>query len=881
MSDINVKYLQLGGPNGSLGAPTSREQDIAADDAKVRHYANGDIYWTAATGAHAVHGPILEKWKTDGLKDTIGYPTSDQTFAADGAGHYSEFASGLIVWSKATGAHPVTGMIRDKWIVLGGVESVLGYPVTDGKKIGNAPRFTDFENGTIYVVGNNAFALSGSIFKQWQDQGRDSGPLGLPISDVILDGASGQRVAYFPGGKQLSAPHLPAAIKIPKDAVPVCEVLKDRTLPQITADHNARAKDFRILSLSIYGPAANPLFACVWTKDPGPEQAVQFSGSDSEFQSFLGGRIGAGFVPTIISATGPAGGARFALVCEKRAGPVPLIRHRLTGGSGDQDREAFGYWCRWARRNHHILRCAAIYGDDGNPRYAGIWEFNADHAPWNVAYHTPDNALACNFMADSPPGALGQQDLDAVAKAQSFWGRVAFAGAPATRQVAVFRADPVGETDYRIDVSATQLESDIAAFKNKKLVPTVVSGAIKAGKSRFSTVYARRTRPQDRTLKITGEAAASLAALDDVMSTLVQKNHVGAGSLAVARNGRLVYARAVSQVAPGGTAVKATDIFRMGSCSKPITATLVYQLSEETKNGIPLLTVATDKLTDKATFALPSGETFAAKFKDITVLQLLAHQAGLKRDLPDDTTMRDRFNAPLPVSAHKHFPLSTKDLASYMAIAELPFDPAPLPFVAAQSHYSNAGYLLLMHLVAEMRGESYEKTAQKHIFDKIGVTRARITASATTNQPANAVLSFDDDMRVGRNVLKDDGPISPMEYGTMNFATRGGYDGWSMAPADFVRFLISLHESETLLKTATLTGALANGVSLKSHGGAVAGAVAAVAHMDEGFTYAVFFNGGVPGGYSGVIEDVILALKPAAWPGPAVDLFADPAIGIG
>ena len=871
MSDINVKYIELGGANGFLGAAAGPEQDLG-DGAKVRHYANGDIYWTAATGAHEVHGAILDKWKADGLKDTIGYPASDQTFASDGAGHYGTFASGSIFWSKKTGAHPVTGMIRDKWTTLGGVDSVLGYPVTDGKKVGNAPRFTDFENGTIYVVGNNAFALSGSIFKQWKDQGRDSGPLGLPISDVMLDGTSGQRVAYFPGGKQLTAPSLPVAIKIPKDAMPVCEVLKDRTLPQITADHKARAKDFRILSLSIYGPATKPLFACVWTKDPGPAQTVQFSGSDSEFQSFLGDQIDAGFVPTIISVTGPTKGARFALVCEERAGLVPLIRHRLTGGAGDQDREAFGYWCSWARRNHHILRCAGIYGDDNDPRYAGIWEFNDGHAPWNVAYHPPDNTLACNFMANSA-GSLGKQDLEAVAKAQSFWGRMAFAGAPATRQVEVFRADPVGGSDYRIDRSATQLDTDIAGFKAKKLVPTVVSGAIKAGTSRFSAVYARRTRPQDRTLKITGEAANSLAALDDVMSTLVQKHRVGAGSLAVARNGKLVYARAVSQVAPGGTAVKATDIFRMGSCSKPITATLVYQLAEEKKNGVPLLTIATDRLKDKATFALPGGTTFADKFKDITVLQMLAHQAGLTRDLPDDTTMRDKFNETLAGAKQKHFPLSTKDLASYMATVALASAPAPLPFDPAKSKYSNVGYLLLMHLVAEMRGEAYEKTALKHIFDKIGVSRAQITASATTNQPASAVLAFDDDMRVGRNVLKDDGPISPMEYGTMNFATRGGYDGWSMAPADYVRFFLRLHESETLLKTATLTDALGHGVSLKSHGGAVAGAVAAGAHMSAEFTYAVFFNGGVPGGYSGVIEDVILALKPAAWPGAGVDLF--------
>jgi len=66
MSDIDVKYAQLGGAAGFLGAPTIPETTAPDGAGRYRHYQGGSIYWSSATGAHEVHGDIRGKWASLG-----------------------------------------------------------------------------------------------------------------------------------------------------------------------------------------------------------------------------------------------------------------------------------------------------------------------------------------------------------------------------------------------------------------------------------------------------------------------------------------------------------------------------------------------------------------------------------------------------------------------------------------------------------------------------------------------------------------------------------------------------------------------------------------------------------------------------------------------
>jgi uncharacterized protein with LGFP repeats len=152
MSAIDVKYAQLGGATGFLGAAVTAEATTPDGIGRYRHYQGGSIYWAAATGAHEVHGAIRGKWSSLGWERSfLGYPLTDETATPDGVGRYNHFQGGSVYWTAATGAFEVHGAIRGKWSSLGWERSFLGYPTSDEQSTEDGTgRFSEFEHGSIY-----------------------------------------------------------------------------------------------------------------------------------------------------------------------------------------------------------------------------------------------------------------------------------------------------------------------------------------------------------------------------------------------------------------------------------------------------------------------------------------------------------------------------------------------------------------------------------------------------------------------------------------------------------------------------------------------------------------------------------------------------------
>ncbi len=137
------------------GAPTSPEWQTPNRPGAFRHFGSGSLYWSAATGAHWVSGPIRDRWASLGWEDgPLGFPLIDvaQTPAAPGA--FVHFQHGSIYWSPVAGAHAVSGVIRDRWAELGWEQGRLGFPTSDAvtDAAGTEQRFT----------GGAVFAPSGA-----------------------------------------------------------------------------------------------------------------------------------------------------------------------------------------------------------------------------------------------------------------------------------------------------------------------------------------------------------------------------------------------------------------------------------------------------------------------------------------------------------------------------------------------------------------------------------------------------------------------------------------------------------------------------------------------------------------------------------------------
>ena len=219
------KYQSLGGPNDLLlGKPTGDE--AAAFGGRVAHFQGGEIDYSAATGAHEVHGLIaVELNATAGMTDAFGHSvrgilglaTSDESNGL--VGRVSHFQGGDIDWSAATGAHAVIGAIGAQYAATAyqtdafgtSVQKILGLPTGDETNVPgiSGARMQTFQGGTIYSSPVGTHAVIGAIGGEYAATAREVDVvgnnvqkiLGMPTGDESnVPGFAGARMQTFQGG---------------------------------------------------------------------------------------------------------------------------------------------------------------------------------------------------------------------------------------------------------------------------------------------------------------------------------------------------------------------------------------------------------------------------------------------------------------------------------------------------------------------------------------------------------------------------------------------------------------------------------------------------------------------------------------------------------
>src|SRR5687767_14730117 len=85
-------------------------------------------------------------------------------------------------------------------------------------------------------------------------------------------------------------------------------------------------------------------------------------------------------------------------------------------------------------------------------------------------------------------------------------------------------------------------------------------------------------------LPVTGESVPELAPFDELLLAFLQENEIAGASLAITKDGRLIYARGFGWAdADGQVKVSPASLFRIASLSKPITAVAILMLIERGK----------------------------------------------------------------------------------------------------------------------------------------------------------------------------------------------------------------------------------------------------------------------------------------------------------
>jgi uncharacterized protein with LGFP repeats len=194
---IDARYAALGGASSFLGAPTGSEYDISGG--RARDFRGGRLYWSSEGGARYVVGAILGVYLETGGPARWGTPTSDEFDLAGGRASY--FTRARIYWTRATGAHVVTGGILAKYLAHGG-PAAFGFPETDERVTADgAGRFNHFTGGrSIYwMAATGAHSIGGAIRTRWFNLGAERGRLRYPVTDETA--TSFGTVSRFQGGR--------------------------------------------------------------------------------------------------------------------------------------------------------------------------------------------------------------------------------------------------------------------------------------------------------------------------------------------------------------------------------------------------------------------------------------------------------------------------------------------------------------------------------------------------------------------------------------------------------------------------------------------------------------------------------------------------------
>src|ERR1051326_1378198 len=245
---------------------------------------------------------------------------------------------------------------------------------------------------------------------------------------------------------------------------------------------------------------------------------------------------------------------------------------------------------------------------------------------------------------------------------------------------------------------------------------------------------------------------AELAAfLDGVMPANLRDKHVAGATVAVVKDGAILYAKGYgySDVAHRAPVDAERSLFRIGSTSKLFTWTAVMQLVEQGKLD---LDTDVNKYID---FKIP--DTYP---QPITLRAIMTHTPGFEEDGRDLFTEDSARMIPLGKWVATHIPGRVRPPLTY-------------------SSYSNYATALAGYIVARASGMSWDDYIEQHILTPLGMTHT------TGRQPLPA--KFKPDMSDGYSW--GGGRFNLKKFEIVNGASPAGSVGASAA--DMAKFMLT------------------------------------------------------------------------------------------
>ncbi|MCC3160721.1 serine hydrolase [Hymenobacter sp. 15J16-1T3B] len=384
----------------------------------------------------------------------------------------------------------------------------------------------------------------------------------------------------------------------------------------------------------------------------------------------------------------------------------------------------------------------------------------------------------------------------------------------------------------------------------------------------------------------TGVAEPALAPCDAVVQEFLQRWDIAGASVAISKDGRLVYERGFGYANLARTEpMRPAHLLRVASISKPVTALAIMKLAED------------GRLTLNHRVFGPEGYLRGPYYTeviqdqriyDITVRQLLEHTGGWNRNAGvDDLSSSDPIDFPLYVAKAMQAsnPVADTVLVRFVLSRGLNFTPG------SRFAYSNMGYLILGKIIEQVTGQPYAQWVQAHILTPAGVQEAHLGRTLLADKQEREAEYFS---KSTRESCFGTGQKVPMPYGAWNLEAMNAHGGWLFSARDLVRLVLAVDGSATrpdLLTAATIdtmttsdepNRRYAKGWLVNKdrttwwHTGSLDGTASCVVRTAAGYTWAILLNGrALPNRFWHDLEELgwdCLRAADGRW--PAYDLFA-------
>lgn len=442
----------------------------------------------------------------------------------------------------------------------------------------------------------------------------------------------------------------------------------------------------------------SPRFTAIWIQEDGPEMLVRKGLKRTKYRKLVKKFKLKGFRVVCVSGYSINGKDYYAAIWHKEdTTSIPYMTHNFMTFKKYKKRKnqytAQGYRLTWV----------SAYTFKGKDRYAAIWEMKSGNeyiAKQRMSSSTYQSYLD-QYESEGYRLILvsGYERINGVNYA-AIWEKT---------------SGPTYSTRYGMSESNYQ-----AAFYNQYYRSSFIEfvvGYLVGDLVQYSAIWHSKDVWNEDDLNH----------IDTTVETFLVDNQIEGASLAITKNGRLVFAQGYGLAdVENNLDASPHHLWRVASISKPVTAVAIMKLKEEGQLTLDDKVFGTDSILGCDYAACDSG--YDEREKQITVRHLLEHSAG---GAVWNSNGSDGSSDPV---FGDNKALSPDDL-----IKKIIEERTPSADPGTTYSYSNFGYCILGRIIEKLTNQSYESYVRDFILSSMNATDMFVGGNLSDRKPNEAV----------------------------------------------------------------------------------------------------------------------------------------------